>query len=109
MVSNSTAMTRDRYPVILVHGWNSHPGIWKGLVVRLEAAGIPYRKFDHTGMKGASLPEIAESSKVFSRMFGRKTPGPDLSILCAIRLGPVLSDTSLRLWMGQNENKQSDS
>jgi triacylglycerol lipase len=47
--------------VILVHGWNSHPGIWKRLVVRLDEAGIPYRKFDHTGMKGSALPEIAAS------------------------------------------------
>jgi pimeloyl-ACP methyl ester carboxylesterase len=54
-------MSGDRYPVILVHGWNSHPGIWKRLVVRLEAAGIPYRKFDHTAMKGSALPEIAGS------------------------------------------------
>ena len=61
MDSNSTAMNGDRYPVILVHGWNSYPGVWKRLVVRLEAAGIPYRKFDHTRMKGSALPEIAES------------------------------------------------
>ena len=54
-------MSGDRYPVILVHGWNSHPGVWKRLVSRLEAAGIPYRKFDHTGMKGSTLPEIAGS------------------------------------------------
>jgi triacylglycerol lipase len=60
MASNSSPMSGDRYPVILVHGWNSHPGIWKRLVVRLEAAGIPYRKFDQTGMKGSALPEIAE-------------------------------------------------
>jgi triacylglycerol lipase len=61
MTSNYSGMTRDRYPVILVHGWNSHPGIWKKLVVHLENSGIPYRKFDHTGMQGSPLPEIAES------------------------------------------------
>jgi triacylglycerol lipase len=55
------AMKGERYPVILVHGWNSHPGIWKRLVVRLERAGIPYKKFDHTGMQGSALPEIAAS------------------------------------------------
>jgi len=54
-------MKGDRYPVILVHGWNSHPGIWKKLVVRLEEAGIPCNKFDHTGMQGSALPEIAAS------------------------------------------------
>jgi pimeloyl-ACP methyl ester carboxylesterase len=51
----------DRYPVILVHGWNSHPGVWKRLAVRLEAAGIPYRKFNHMGMRESALPEIAGS------------------------------------------------
>jgi triacylglycerol lipase len=54
-------MTSNRYPVILVHGWNSHPSIWKRLIIRLDAAGIPYRKFDHTGMQGSALPEIAGS------------------------------------------------
>jgi len=45
--------------VILVHGWNSHPGIWKQLVVYLESAGIPYGKFDHSAMRGSTLPEIS--------------------------------------------------
>ena len=54
-------MSSDHYPVILVHGWNSHPRVWKRRVVRLEAAGIPYRKFDHTEMQGSALPEIDES------------------------------------------------
>ena len=57
--SNTIPMSGNRYPVILVHGWNSHPGIWKRLEVYLEAAGIPYRKFDHTGMKESALPEIS--------------------------------------------------
>lgn len=61
MVTDTITMSGERYPVILVHGWNSHPGIWKRLVVRLEAAGIPYGKFDHTEMKGSALPEISLS------------------------------------------------
>jgi pimeloyl-ACP methyl ester carboxylesterase len=65
MTSNYSGMTSDRYPVILVHGWNSHPGIWKKLIVRLEVSGIPYRNFDHTGMQGSPLPEIAESLRNF--------------------------------------------
>ena len=52
-------MSGDQYPVILVHGWNSHPGIWKKLVVHLEAAGIQYGSFDHSGMRDLSLPEIS--------------------------------------------------
>lgn len=54
-------MSNRQYPVILVHGWNSHPGVWKNLMVHLEAAKIPFSRFDHTGMKGSSLPEISES------------------------------------------------
>jgi len=65
--SNSTAMSSDRYPVILVHGWNSYPGVWKRLVVRLEEAGIPYRKFNHTGRQGSALPEIAASLNNYLR------------------------------------------
>ena len=60
-------MKGDRYPVILVHGWNSHPGIWKRLVDRFEEAKIPYKKFDHTGMQGSALPEIAESLNTYLR------------------------------------------
>jgi pimeloyl-ACP methyl ester carboxylesterase len=49
----------DRYPVILVHGWNSHPGVWKKLVIRLDEEKIPWRRFDHTGMRDRGLPEIS--------------------------------------------------
>ncbi len=52
-------MSGNQYPVILVHGWNSHPGIWKKLVVCLEEAGIPYWKFDHSAMRDSTLPEIS--------------------------------------------------
>ncbi len=60
-------MSTRQYPVILVHGWNSHPGIWKRLIVHLNAAGIPYGRFDHTGMNGSSLPEIAGSLHTYLR------------------------------------------
>jgi len=52
-------MSSEPYPVILVHGWNSHPGIWNRLVPRLSDASIPFWKFDHTGMNGADLSELA--------------------------------------------------
>ncbi len=60
-------MASDKYPVILVHGWNSHPGVWKKLVVRLDAAGIPYWKFDHTHLQGSAIPEIAKSLDAYLR------------------------------------------
>jgi len=60
-------MSGGHYPVILVHGWNSHPGIWKNLVVHLVAAGIPYRKFNHSGMRDRGLPEISEALQDYIR------------------------------------------
>jgi triacylglycerol lipase len=60
-------MRESQYPVILVHGWNSHPGVWKKLIVHLKTAGIPYSIFDHTGMKGSALPEISESLLYYIR------------------------------------------
>jgi pimeloyl-ACP methyl ester carboxylesterase len=60
-------MSGGQYPVILVHGWNSHPGIWKNLVVHLEAAGIRYWKFNHSGMRDRGLPEISEALQDYIR------------------------------------------
>jgi pimeloyl-ACP methyl ester carboxylesterase len=48
-------------PVILVHGWNSHPGVWNRLVPVLESASIPSFRFDHAGMQGAALPQVARA------------------------------------------------
>jgi pimeloyl-ACP methyl ester carboxylesterase len=46
-------------PVVLVHGWKSHPGIWKKLVPRLSEEYIPFWNFDHVAMDETSLEEIA--------------------------------------------------
>lgn len=62
----------SRIPVILVHGWNSHPGIWNPLAARLESAGIPCRKFDHTGLPGAPLPALAAALHDFIVTVQRK-------------------------------------
>jgi triacylglycerol lipase len=52
-------MTPAPVPIILVHGWNSHPGVWNRLIPRLDAAGIPYSRFSHEKMAHESLPHIA--------------------------------------------------
>ncbi len=52
-VSSTTG--RNRNPVVLVHGWNSHPGVWNRLVPRLEAASLPFWRFDHSAMAGEDL------------------------------------------------------
>ncbi|MCK9579733.1 MAG: acetyltransferase [Methanoregula sp.] len=54
-------MRADPVPVILVHGWNSHPGAWKQLISRLDAVKIPYARFDHSGMGNKHLEEIARA------------------------------------------------
>jgi len=51
--------TVSRVPVVLIHGWNSHPGIWNRLGPLLADASIPCWKFDHSAMKKAAIPEIA--------------------------------------------------
>jgi triacylglycerol lipase len=50
-----------RIPVVLIHGWNSHPGIWNQLDPLLRDAAIPCWKFDHSSMRASSIPEIAEA------------------------------------------------
>ncbi|MDO9326288.1 MAG: acetyltransferase [Methanoregula sp.] len=57
-------MNREPYPVILVHGWNSHPGIWNRLIPRLSGASIPFWKFDSTGMNCANISELAAALNV---------------------------------------------
>jgi len=52
-------MIPKKIPVVLVHGWRSHPGIWNRLIPRLSHEGIPFGNFDHTSLNGASVEEIA--------------------------------------------------
>jgi triacylglycerol lipase len=47
-------------PVVLVHGWKSHPGIWKQLIPRLSEENISFWNFDHVAMDDTSLEEIAK-------------------------------------------------
>ena len=60
-----TAMTAqdnpERNPVVLVHGWNHHPGIWNRLCPLLEKEGVPVWKFDFSLLVRPSIPTIAEA------------------------------------------------
>ena len=56
-----------KLPVVLVHGWNSHPGIWNRLLPLLEEVSIPAWVFDHTGLADKSIPEIAAAIGDFVR------------------------------------------
>jgi triacylglycerol lipase len=46
-------------PVVLVHGWNSHPGVWNRLVPRLEELGFPIWNFAHDKCVNLAPDEIA--------------------------------------------------
>ncbi|HVP96193.1 acetyltransferase [Methanoregula sp.] len=52
-------MSPRTIPVVLVHGWKSHPGIWNRLVPRLHETGTPAWIFDYTSLDGATMEEIA--------------------------------------------------
>lgn len=58
----------QKIPVVLVHGWNSHPGIWNRLLPLLQEASIPAWVFDHTGLADRSIPEIAAAIGDFVRV-----------------------------------------
>ena len=66
-------MTESPVPVILVHGWNSHPGVWNRLITRLDAAHIPYSRFSHEKMAHESLPHIAKALKDHVRYYRDET------------------------------------
>jgi pimeloyl-ACP methyl ester carboxylesterase len=66
-------MNPDPCPVILVHGWNSHPGIWNRLVPRLEAVHIPYSRFSHVEMADRTLPHIAGALRDHIRQYRNET------------------------------------
>lgn len=50
-----------RYPVVLVHGWNHHPGIWNRITPLLKKEDVPIWKFDFSGLSRPSIPSVAAS------------------------------------------------
>jgi triacylglycerol lipase len=76
-------MISTRYPVVLVHGWNSHPGVWKRLDARLNKAEITAWRFDHNVMRSRALPDISRAlGEYITRMRDESGwPGP-VDIVC---------------------------
>jgi triacylglycerol lipase len=77
------AVNAENCPVVLVHGWKSHPGIWKPLIHRLENASIPFWNFSHAGLKNSSPAAIAAVLQDYIRAM-REDSGyaGDVDIVC---------------------------
>jgi len=70
-------------PVVLVHGWKSHPGIWNRLVPRLREEKIPFWNFDQTPLNGASVEEIAVAlQKGIAKTREEREYFGDIDIIC---------------------------
>jgi triacylglycerol lipase len=76
-------MNRENCPVVLVHGWKSHPGVWKRLAVRLEEQGIPAWRFDHSGMRDESAPAVAAALQGYIRKMREESGyADDIDVIC---------------------------
>ena len=58
-------MIMKTVPLILVHGWKSHPGIWRRLI---EKVNLPQEKiwiFDYSKLNESTVSYIARQLKSF--------------------------------------------
>ncbi|HZD44236.1 MAG TPA: acetyltransferase [Methanomicrobiales archaeon] len=46
-------------PVVLVHGWKSHPRIWNRLIQQFKETDVEYWNFDHAVLSDAPLGEVS--------------------------------------------------
>jgi triacylglycerol lipase len=108
--SRQTNMNKEGHgggcPVVLVHGWNSHPGIWNRLVPRLEAASHHYWRFDHSRMDEDGLFGRADALAAFVRERRDETgyDGP-VDIVCH-SLGTCIAREYLEVVDGTARRKQ---
>ena len=93
-------------PVVLVHGWKSHPGIWNRLVPRLCEAGIPVWSFDHTSLDGAALEEIAGAlGRFIAEQRADEEYTGSIDMICH-SIGSCVARFLLEVTDGNTRNKQ---
>lgn len=77
-------------PVVLVHGWKSHPGVWKSLVRRLEEDSLECWNFSHREFRNAGAEEIGCSLRdfIFQMQEEREYSGP-VDMVCHSMGAPI--------------------
>ncbi len=58
-------MNRERCPVILVHGWKSHPGIWNRFIPLLTSESFCPWSYGYDSLEDPSLADIAAGLRSF--------------------------------------------
>lgn len=99
-------MTPDPVPVILVHGWNSHPGAWNRLASRLDTAGIPSARFDHTGMRDADLVTIARALGIFLLEWRKKAGYTGPVDIVSHSVGTCITRYLLEVFDGESQQER---
>jgi len=99
-------VTMQHIPVVLVHGWKSHPSIWNRLVPRLQHENIPFWNFDQTPLNGASVEEIATTlqSTITAVREERRYTG-SIDIVCH-SMGTCIARYMLEVLDGKARNEQ---
>jgi triacylglycerol lipase len=71
------------YPVVLVHGWKSHSGVWKRFLPFLAEKSIPFWNFNYGGMQDPCLNDLSHALGDFIRIRRDETgyDGP-VDIIC---------------------------
>lgn len=83
-------MTGEPIPLILVHGWKSHAGVWNRLLPRLDAAGITCSRFSYEQIAGEDIPVIAGALENHLRQYRRETGYAGQVDICAHSLGTCI-------------------
>ena len=93
-------------PVVLVHGWNSYPGIWSKLAARLEEKSIPYWNFNHSVIRGASVAEIAYSLQAYIGEMRKKTGWDENLDLVCHSMGTCAARYLVEVIDGETQNEK---
>lgn len=105
-MSKTVKLPEDPVPVILVHGWNSHPGAWNQLVSRLDTAGIPSARFDHAMMRDADLETIARALGTFLTRWRDNTGYPGPVDIVSHSVGTCITRFLLEVYDGERKEER---